>query len=327
MAVFSYKHKKLRLIFIVYWVLLIYIIAALVWWFILLGQQNHQMAEISMAQISHSDPQYSLKLDKIVEVEKRKTIQFIGEGFIFFVLLMAGAVFVFRAARRQFKLGHQQQNFMMAITHELKTPIAVTKLNLETLQTRELENETKQRLIHNSIQEVNRLNSLCNNMLLASQMEAGGYSLTKESIDMSELIRESVHDFSVRFPNRHFKENIEPGLNMYGDRLLLQMAANNLIDNALKYSGKETVVIVSLKEVISDLLLTITDEGKGIKEEDKKKIFNKFYRISHREAKGTGLGLYLTKKIAEQHHAHIYVTDNSPAGSHFNICFKNYNSK
>ena len=114
---------------------------------------------------------------------------------------------------------------------------------------------------------------------------------------------------------------------MYGDRLLLQMAANNLIDNALKYSGKETAVTVSLKEVISDLLLTISDEGKGIKVEDREKIFNKFYRISHKEAKGTGLGLYLTKKIAEQHAAHIYVTDNSPVGSNFNICFKNYNSK
>jgi len=89
----------------------------------------------------------------------------------------------------------QQQNFMMAITHELKTPIAVTKLNLETMQKRKLEYEQQQKLIRTTIQEADRLNSLCNNMLLLSQIDSGGYSVTNEKFDIGTLAIECAEDF------------------------------------------------------------------------------------------------------------------------------------
>ena len=91
---------------------------------------------------------------------------------------------------------------MMAITHELKTPVAVTKLNLETLQKRLLNNEQRQKLISATIQEANRLNALCNNMLLTTQIEAGGYKIMRERVDFSKLVKECVQNFIVRFPNR-----------------------------------------------------------------------------------------------------------------------------
>ncbi|MFX9696122.1 histidine kinase dimerization/phospho-acceptor domain-containing protein, partial [Acinetobacter baumannii] len=82
----------------------------------------------------------------------------VGEGVTFLALIIIGAVFVFRATRRQLKLSQQQQNFMMAVTHELKTPIAITQLNLETLQKRKLEEDKQQKLISNTLQEARRLN-------------------------------------------------------------------------------------------------------------------------------------------------------------------------
>jgi signal transduction histidine kinase len=124
-----------------YWFLLAYILAALTWWFIALNNQNHQMASYKLNELNTESTHFEEYAGKIKEAEKRKTAQYIGEGTIFFLLIMAGAVFIFGAVRNQLKQSQDQQHFMMAITHELKTPIAVAKLNLETLQKRKLDEE------------------------------------------------------------------------------------------------------------------------------------------------------------------------------------------
>lgn len=322
---FSQKSRKIRLIFIVYWVLLLYIIAALVWWFIALNNQNNQMAEYELSQLKKENAAYDATVKDILEIKRRKHAQYIGEGAVFFLLIGAGAFYIFRAVVKQFRQNRQQQHFMMTITHELKTPIAVTKLNLETLQKRKLDEAQQEHIIQNTIQEANRLNTLCNNLLLSSQIDTGGYAMTKEEIDLSELAQSCVRDFTIRFPKRKLNSNIQEGILIEGDKLMLQMAINNLIDNALKYSGKEAAIAVSLSTTDRSVELSVADEGKGIDHSEKKKIFDKYYRIGNKatkEAKGTGLGLYLTKKILKQHQASIHVEDNTPTGSIFVISFK-----
>ncbi|MEO6730393.1 MAG: ATP-binding protein [Ferruginibacter sp.] len=320
----SYKTKRLRFIFLIYWFLLLYIIAALIWWCIALNQQNQQMAEFEISQLSTTDPQYRDRLSEITNSKKRKAFGYIGEGTFSLLFILSGAVFVYRAVKRQFKMGVQQQNFMMAITHELKTPIAITKLNLETLLKRKLEDSQQQRLIQNTIQEANRLNALCNNMLLASQIEAGGHSITKEEINFTDLVNSCVEDFVMRYPQRTFHKEIAEDIFINGDMLLLQMAANNLIDNAIKYSPKESPISIVLKDS-NRIILMVKDEGKGIDAAEKKKVFDKFYRVGNKAtkgARGTGLGLFLTQKIVAQHSANISVSDNTPTGSIFTIEFE-----
>ena len=320
-----YKTKGLRSIFVVYWVLLIYIVAALVWWFIALNKQNHQMIQYETEQLKKDEPNYFTEIQKLNNAEKRKTVQYILEGSTFLLLILAGAVFIFRAVRQQLKSGVQQQNFMMALTHELKTPIAVTKLNLETLQKRKLEESQQQKLLHNTIQETNRLNALCNNMLLASQIEGGGYNITKEETNFTELVNECVQDYCIRFPQRRINTAIDEEIFIDADRLLLQMGINNLIDNAFKYSPKESLITIELTEQNKETRLSVKDEGKGIIDEEKKKVFEKYYRTGNtatKGARGTGLGLYLTKKIAQLHNATISLTDNIPHGCNFTIIFR-----
>ena len=318
------KTKKLRSIFILYWFLLAYILAALIWWFIALNRQNEQMTKYKMQELFPGDKTYSAASTKIADENKRKTAQYIGEGAIFFLLIIAGAVFVFRAVRKQLKISQEQQHFMMALTHELKTPIAVAKLNLETLQKRKLDETQQQKLIQNTLQETNRLNSLCNNMLLSSQIEAGGYHITKEETNFSDLVNSCIQDFMIRFPQHNIRSQVKDDIFITGDRLLLQMAVNNLIDNAIKYSPKESILNILLFEENKLIQLQVKDEGKGIANDEKENIYKKFYRIGNtatRAAKGTGLGLYLTKKIALQHNANISVTDNLPTGAIFTITF------
>jgi len=316
------KSGKIRTIIIIYWVLLLYIIAALVWWYVALSRQNEQMTTYKIQELQITDIRYREQHKKIMDENKRKTAQYLGEGAIFFLLISAGAIFLFRAVKNQLKITTQQQNFMMAITHELKTPIAVTKLNLETLQKRKLETSQQEKLINNTLQEANRMNALCNNLLLSSQMESEAYKKVSEQIQINKLLGDCIRDFSVRYPSRNIMFNPKDEITIQGDVFLLQMAFNNLIENALKYSPKDTSILVLLANKENQCQIVITDEGNGIPDEDKLKIFEKFYRIGSdatQKSKGTGLGLFLVKRIVDAHKGMVYVKDNQPKGSIFTI--------
>lgn len=316
--------RKFAFITVVYWVLLLYMIAALVWWFVALNNQNADMADFRLADINKDDPQYISKVEKINEAKKRKTAQYIGEGSTFLALILLGAVFVYRATRKQIKLSTQQQNFMMAVTHELKTPIAIAQLNLETLQKRKLEEDKQQKLISNTLQEANRLNSLCNNILLAAQLDGGAYKSTKQEINFSDLVEGCIESFTNRFPHKNIQASVTESIYITGEQLLLQMLVNNLIENAIKYAPKTSAINIRLEQQQKKVILQVIDDGPGISNEEKKKIFEKFYRSGSentRLAKGTGLGLYLCKKIANDHNGYITVTDNTPQGSIFVVTF------
>ncbi len=324
------SEKKLRLATYTYWLLLSYIVAALVWWFISLEAQNIQMADLKKKQLlltikKDSDSTlYYKRLDEIQKEAKRNFTKYIGEGSTFLALSILGALFVYRSIRRQFLVQQQQQNFMMAVTHELKTPIAVAKLNLETLLKHQLDADKQKKIIQMTLQETTRLNGLTNNILVSSQLEGGGYSFSKEDLNFSDLFKDCILDFKSRFPERIFTEQLEPEIEVRGDALLLQMMINNLLENAVKYSPKEKNIICKLKRKGPDVILNIIDEGDGIPDKEKEKIFEKFYRIGNeatRKAHGTGLGLYLCRKIAADHNADISVTNNIHSGSNFAIIF------
>lgn len=316
------KITKIRFIIIIYWFLLLYVLSALVWWYIALSRQNATMADYRIKDLDVKEVSYQQKYQAVIEEKNRKTAQYIGEGSIFFLLIAAGAIFIYRAVKKEFEMNRQQQNFMMAVTHELKTPIAVTKLNLETIQKHKLNQNQEEKIISNTIQEANRMNDLCNNLLLSSQMEAGGYRITHDKINFSNLIEELVQSSRIRYQHRLFEQSISKDVFINGDIFLLQMAVNNLIDNAVKYSPKESVVSIQLVSGENKMNLLVCDEGNGIADNEKKKIFGKFYRTGSevtKKAKGTGLGLYLVSRIITAHKGKINVKDNKPKGSVFSI--------
>jgi two-component system sensor histidine kinase CiaH len=313
--------KRLYFISAIYWFLLLYIVAALIWWFIALENQNRQMTNYKLNELILDDPKYQEKYDQITIEKKRKTAQYIGEGITFLALTLVSALFVYRAFLR---LQHQQQNFMMTVTHELKTPIAVAKLNLETLQKHTLEESKRQKLLQMTVQEVNRLNALVNNILVSAQLEGHRYRMSYEELDLSELVKSSFNDFKSRFPERHWASSITPEIDITGDSLLLQILVNNLLENAVKYSPKEGLIQCKLHAVNKQVLLEVIDQGPGIPDDEKRKVFEKFYRIGNentRTAKGTGLGLFLCHKIAKDHKATIRVMDNLPTGCNFSVSF------
>jgi len=318
------QSKKLTLITWVYWILLSYIVAALVWWYIELVQQNDEMFDYKKELLSRAGTISKITLAFIEKEKHVNQMQYIGEGLTFLALMVLGAVFVYRAVRKEIKINFQQQNFMMAITHELKTPIAITQLNLETLQKRKLTEIQLQKLISNTLEENGRLNTLCDNILLASRIDAGKYQTKYEKISLSELVNNTVQYLQTRFPKRTILFQIEEDLMVLADAFLLPLLFNNLIENAIKYSPADKQITVLLQQINRNIRFSVIDEGIGITADEKLKIFNKFYRTgneSQRKTKGTGLGLYLSAKIAEDHNTTIKITDNLPNGSIFTVDF------
>jgi signal transduction histidine kinase len=321
--------KRFRFIILVYWLLLLYIVAALVWWFVSLEKQNQDITDLRYSELNSQkttlDPQkFTEQLFKIDNDSKRNTEKYIAEGVTFLILIFVGAFFVYRSTSKQFRVQLQQQNFMMAITHELKTPISVAMLNLETLQKYQLDAEKQKKLIRMTLQETSRLDTLINNILVSSQLEGGGYVFSKEELDFSSLFKDCLRDAKTRYPERNFIEDIEPEIEIAGDPLLLQLLISNLIENAVKYAPKEKPIICKLSKSGNDVIMNIIDEGIGVADTEKTKIFEKFYRTgneSTRKTQGTGLGLYLCRKIAGDHNADISVTNNTPSGSNFAIHF------
>ena len=324
MTIHLYKNKWANRATVIYWLLLIYVLAALIWWFIALNIQNRKMAEYKLSLVTHDDLSYIQHVEKIYNERDRMTRAYVSEGVVFLTVILIGAVFLRSAVMRQIRIQRQQQNFMMAITHELKTPISIARLNMETLQKHTLDEAKKEKILKSSLQEINRLNTLTGNILVSAQLEGGSYLFNREELNFSQIVEDSCQDFLNRFPGRPWKNELESGLFISGDPLLIQILVNNLIENAVKYSSSTTPVSVILKKEGDHGILQVKDEGIGIPKKEYKRIFQKFYRVGNedtRTAQGTGLGLYLCRKIAKDHKMRLLVSDNQPKGTNFTVRF------
>ncbi len=320
----SANKKSRTFVTAVYWFLLFYIAAALAFWFFELEKQNREMMELRLSRVDPRDPGFAMEKEAIQKEASRKTRQFQAEGITFLVLILLGAMYMYRSVRRQLRLQQQEQNFMMAVTHELKTPIAIAQLNLETLLKHQLDEERRSKLIRMTLQETNRLNQLASNILVSAQLEGRRYRISKDDLDFSSLVNRSAADFSQRFTDRIWKIEVEENIDINGDGFLLEMMVNNLIENAVKYSKKDSKIEIRLNASGSKIILQVADTGEGIPVSERKQIFQKFYRIGSedtRSTKGTGLGLYICSRIAADHKGKIRVTDNNPKGTLFTISF------
>ncbi len=317
----AWSIKKPRTLYtakILYWLLLGYIIAALVWWFISLEIQNTERAQYEIQNIGYTNQplHYTQKYQTIRTQQQRRTAKHISEGLTFMLVICIGAVLVYRAVRKQLQLNKQQQNFILAVTHELKTPIAISKLNIQTLQKRQLEPAQKDKLLHNTLHELQRLNDLATNILVVSQVESKQYALNKVPLVLNTMLQHIIQEHA--YTNCTLEQRAT--CTIQGDALLMQLVIHNILDNAVKYSPKDAHIHI----IVERNKLMIQDSGIGLPKEEHLKIFEKFYRVGNentRTTKGTGLGLYLCKKILQDHYANITVSSNTTTGCTFTILY------
>lgn len=249
-----------------------------------------------------------------------------GEGFVFILLLFVGIIITRNSLKKEIALAARQKNFLLSVTHELKSPVASIKLYLETLLKRSLEKEVQTKIISDTIRETDRLISLVDNLLVSAKIETGNFSIIKESINVSDLAAEIVNiSFSSTAPKHKYDIHIEPGIFLVTDKTAFTSIMLNLVENAAKYSPSGTTITVNLRRVGHEVQLSVEDEGMGIPPEERLKIFEKFYRIGNEEtrnSKGTGLGLFIVKSLLNQLGGSILVKERVSSGSIFEIRFK-----
>ncbi len=252
----------------------------------------------------------------------REKIMIVAEGMVFFIILTIGMMKVYHSFKQEIAIAKQQKNFLLSITHELKSPLASIKLINETIKMRELNREKEIELLDSSLSEVDRLENLVENILIAAKIENDKYGFNKESICLSTICKQVYNTYANR-KDIILHEAIQEDVYIDGDKTCFNSILSNLLDNAIKYA-KDSEVLISLKQENKTITLKVADKGNGISGEEKEKIFDKFYRTGNEEtraAKGTGLGLYIVKQLVSYHEGKIVIEDNQPKGSVFKMTF------
>ena len=249
-----------------------------------------------------------------------------GATVLVVVFLLGGLALTLRATDREARLAQAKSNFVANVSHELKTPLALLSLFSEILELGRVKSEQKKLEYYRIIRhESRRLNKMIDNILDFAKIEAGRKTYNFAHTDMAEVIENVLSSYRYQIINSGFdvQTNIQPDLPpVVIDRDAMAQAISNLVDNAIKYSGKVKQLSIKTKTFGSDLSIEIADSGIGIPRAEQEKVFEKFYRVGNglvHDVKGSGLGLSLVKHIVDAHKGTIAVESDVGKGSRFTI--------
>jgi signal transduction histidine kinase len=310
MKFLSVKISPLRVLYI----LIGYVLLQFCWWTYMLVDLNKKILQERLLYQHIDEVTYNEKLNN-------KIFMIFGEGFVFLIILVVGGYYTYQSFKKEVELSQQKSNFLLSTTHELKTPLASLKLFLQTIQKRTLDAQKMTDLSNNAIHEVDRLHVIVDNMLTANQIENNNFKLDFKRISFSNYLKELLLKYELLYENRIIS-NIQNDIYGIADEQALTSIFSNLIDNAIKYSSDK--VNVSLSQQNNFIVFSVSDQGIGISNKEKKKIFTMFYRTENentRSFKGTGLGLYIVKYLVEKQKGMIEIKDNNPKGSIFEVKF------
>jgi signal transduction histidine kinase len=283
---------------VIFYAVIIYAVAQLIWW----GYRLYMMQPDRLGMV-------------------------LGEGSMFILVFGFGAYSLHNALNREQKLQEQKKNFLLSVTHELKSPLASIKILLQTIQKRNLTKAQTLDFIDKSLLDIERLDDMVENMLLASKIDNRSYTFPKAEFNLSVLVDSIVNRLQITkcdCNQQIINAEIEPKIEITGDKFALTSVVTNLVENAIKYSSPCEAVAVKLFSKEGKIHLQVADHGIGIADNEKSRIFDRFYRVGSedtRNTKGTGLGLFIVKQVLDKHEATIRVKDNRPAGSIFEVEF------
>lgn len=291
---------------------------------------NHQLYLGDTQQLLNSgipEPELIISKAALDKDLNRKVWMVLGEGAVFMVILILGFLRVRKTISKELDLAGRQNNFLLSVTHELKSPIAAIQLQLQTLLSRDVDKPTQDKVLGAALKETSRLKLQVEDLLQVARLETGNDSLELEQVDLTKLVEETVKlKFISYLDQGRIDLDLEEGCNVKADSEGVVSILSNLTENAIKYSGDDSRIRISMMSNAQKVNLVVADNGPGISASEKQKVFDRFYRSGNentRGAKGTGLGLYIVKQLAEGMNADLVLTDNQPTGSVFTITFHN----
>jgi len=309
-------HRRTAILF---GVLTGYILLQFVWWAVLLLRKDREIRALALEL-------QALGTEVVVPVDpQRSLLMVVGEGSVFLVLLLAVLYVTFRAIRRDLDLARTQRNFLLAVTHELRTPIAAIKLQLQTLARPNLDADQQKMLRTRAIDETDRLALLTEKVLLASSAAEDAMALSNNGLDAMELMRSVVDHARTSLAPKHTVILEGPEyLQVSSDPQAIRSIVDNLIENAAKYAPEGTTIALVLEAGREGWRVSVSDEGPGIVSSDQERIFERFFRSGNeetRKAKGTGLGLYIVKRLTQALGGAVTVQNRRPHGAIFAVSF------
>ena len=325
------QNKGLRLLT---YVIIAYMILTFLWWATLLFIKN-ETAYSAQADAQRVELMTSGEISTVAEYEqteyykslrrkyKQQEWMILTQAAAFVVSLVIGVWLINRAYVREVEAARQQRNFLLSITHELKSPIASIKLVLETMLRRILRKEQYDKLARAALQEAERLNELVANLLMAAKVETA-YEPTMMELDVEVIVDNILLTMNEKFPDVKFSLDKTGDIpHIEADEFGFISVLINLVENAVKYSPGDTEINISMRTDNRSIFIDVADNGVGISDANKAQVFEKFYRVGNedtRQTKGTGLGLFIVKQIIEAHNGDVEIRDNHPRGTIFSVC-------
>lgn len=226
------------------------------------------------------------------------------EGGFFLIVLSAAIGVLWRAVRTEVRLRRRQHNFVTAVTHELKSPLASVRLSAETLQYREADPETRERLIERLLKSLDRMDETVSNILDTARIDEGKLALAPEAVILAPCIHETIDLLEAAAQGAGVTVEISANdeLTVYADRRALAAVLRNLIANAIEAAAgtENATVTVAANTSAAGTVVEVRDNGRGFDSADGEKLFEKFYRPGNemqRQGRGTGLGLYIARSL------------------------------
>lgn len=248
-------------------------------------------------------------------------------GIIFFGMIIAGLVLYTIFLVREIRRNEQQDSFLNAVTHELKTPITSIRLYLQTLEKRKLSDDQRRDFYRLMLDDADRLMGTVEQVLRAGEIRQRRSRHWKD-VDFTAIIEESLDLARLRHhlskDALRFGETPPEPITLMGNPEELRTAVANLIENAVKYSGQQPLIIVDVTTPnIDTVVLRVRDNGVGIPRNELKRIFKRFYRVQSNatgQVKGTGLGLFIVRNIARRHGGDAFAeSEGEGCGSTFTL--------
>jgi signal transduction histidine kinase len=310
-----------------------YIVASFLWWGVLFLRANQRAFREDVAHLRSAwvaaAPGRSAEgftateayRERAAELRRRNGMV-AGEGLVFLSLIAVGCWRINASFRQEIELSRRQNNFLLAITHELKSPLASLRLGMDTLRKRDLDTERVRRIASLSLEDVDRLERLVENILMASQLEDPRHRFEHAPFDLGQTAAACVAALERRYPGQAFRLRREGALRAEGDAFAWASVLTNLLDNAVKYAPPGSAVDLDLERGREQITVTVSDRGPGIPEEERARIFERFYRVGNEETrstKGTGLGLFIVQEIVRAHGGRIQVLDREGGGTRFRV--------
>jgi signal transduction histidine kinase len=257
---------------------------------------------------------------RILEEYRRRIVMMVSEGMFFALLLIVFMGLMWRTFRREVALEASHRNFLSAITHELKSPIAAIRVALETVIAGRADAEASRRFIGNALIDTDRLDRLVQKVLQATRYGSGSPGLKRRRRSMSHVVETALAVFEPRASadGATVESAIDDGVVADIDDEAMTIVVSNLLENALKYGGDPAAIEAVLRREGERVVLEISDNGDGIPEDEIPRVFDRFYRAGDemtRTSQGTGLGLYLVQRIVKAHHGTVEIVSSGGRGT------------